>query len=1198
MSAGATRTTCPYCGVGCGLVANVRNGRLASVEGDKLHRVNRGATCRKPLHLPDAVHAADRAVTPLLRDHVDERWRPSTWRRTIPLLAKRLQAIVAAHGPDAIAFYVSGQLLTEDYYVVNKLVKGFVGTNNVDSNSRLCMSSAVAAYKETFGADGPPASYADLERADCMLLLGSNTAACHPIAWARIRRRRQEGATLIVLDPRRTPTAAAADLHLALRPGSDLAVLNAMVHVIAREGLVDESFVATRTEGAEQALAAAAEWTPERAAAESGVPAALIEQAAHAFASAPRALALWSMGANQSSVGTLKNRALHNLCLLTGNLGRPGTGPFSLTGQPNAMGGRETGGLSNLLPGYRSVSVAEDRAEMRKLWRLPADLPGISPEPGIAATELADALHAGRVKAVWIVATNPVVSQPDAERFAAGLRRAELVVAQDAYHPTETTALAHALLPAAQWPEKDGTMTNSERGVSLVQRALPPPGLALPDWEIFARLARAWGFPDAFAWRAAAEVFDEFAATTAGRPCDMSGLSHERLRREGGGIQWPCPARAEGREAHPGTARLYAWGKLPTPSGRARLGATPHAAPVDRPDASFPLLLSTGRLPGQWHTMTRTGKSPELAGSDTGPFVELHPADAARAGVRGGAAARLVSRRGVASMQVRIVDTLPEGVAFAPFHWGALHLAAGETPLNEVVSPALDPISRQAELKATAVRVEPLKRARPPSRRALAAGGRTLVVGGGMAGLAVVEQLLAHGADGRALMIAGAEPSLPYDRIRLSAALAGEMHPAELVLRDASWFAERGVELRSAVRVSALGLGERCAELSDGSLVEYDRVVLTTGSQPALPPIAGLSRPGVHPFRSLRDVARILDGLGSGRRAVVIGGGLLGLEAARGLQARGMRVTVVHLAPHLMEQQLDPLGAGLLQRRIRELGIDVLLGACTTELAGAAASDDDAPVAAVRLADGRELPAELVVVATGIRPDVELARAAGIEVARGIVVDDELRTSDPRAWAVGECAAHRGVVYGLWAPLLRQAKVAAAVMSGRPAAFHGAVPATTLKVMGVDLFAAGRAQAADGEEELLSLDTRRGRYRKLVVADDRLAGAVLLGDLSEAVTLRRLVEERRPVPPELLEAAPPAGAGAAPSVSGVVCSCADVTREQIEQAIAAGGLERVSAVAQVTGATTGCGGCRTEVERILAQHGRETLRDVRAARAG
>ena len=1179
----SVRTTCPYCGVGCGLVAEVEGDRLVGVSGDKLHRVNRGATCRKPLHLPDAVHARDRATTPMLRDDVQCAWRPVTWQRVVNHLSRRLRAIVDEHGPDAVAFYISGQLLTEDYYAVNKLVKGFIGTNNVDSNSRLCMSSAVAAYKATFGTDGPPSCYADIDQADCILLLGSNTAACHPIVWARIRRRQEEGAKVIVVDPRRTETAAAADLHLPVRPGGDIALINAMIHVIEREGLIDERFVELRTDGAEQALAACAEWTPERAAKETGVAVELITAAALTFANATRSLALWSMGANQSSVGTLKNRALHNLCLLTGNFGRPGTGPLSLTGQPNAMGGRETGGLSNLLPGYRSIAVAEDRAEMRRLWRIPAELDGIAPEAGIAATELADALHDGRVKAVWIVATNPVVSQPDAERFAAGLRRAELVVCQDAYHPTETAALAHVALPAAQWPEKEGVMTNSERGVSLVQRALPAPGLALPDWEIFARLGRALGHKEHFAWRSAAEVFDEYAQTTAGRICDVTGISHARLRREGV-LQWPCPGRAEGREAHPGTARLYSSGPLPTETGRAQLAPTPHARPLDAVDAEHPLLLTTGRLPGQWHTMTRTGKSPELLGRDSGPYVELHAADARRADVRDGDAVRLVSRRGIATMKARVTDAVPPGVAFAPFHWGALHLAAGEHALNEVTSPALDPVSRQAELKATAVRVERLPRLRPGA----ASVPRTLVVGGGMAGLAVVEQLLAHGAPGRSLTIVGAEPGLPYDRIRLSHALAGEAAPDRLALREAAWFGEQGVRLQSGIAAVALRPEEGVCELADGSSVEFDRFVLATGSQPALPPIAGLHRRNVHAFRSLRDVARILAAPSGGARAVVIGGGLLGLEAARGLQARGHRVTVVHLADRLMEQQLDPLGAGLLERRMRELGIEVLLASSTTEVCG------NGSVEAVRLADGRELDAGLVVVATGIKPDVALAGDAGIEVARGIVVDDELRTSAAAGWAVGECAEHRGVVYGLWAPLLRQAKVAAAVMSGRPAAFHGAVPATTLKVMGVDLFCAGRVEPREGEEQLLSLDSRRGRYRKLVLADGRLVGAVLLGDLGEAMTLRQLVEDERPVPEALLED----GARPVQPPHGVVCSCAGVTSEQIDQAITAGGLQRVSEVARITGATSGCGSCRVQIEQMLAARGEESLRDVRAARAG
>jgi len=1179
------RTTCPYCGVGCGLIATVDGGRLTSVDGDGLHPVNRGATCRKPLHLPDAVHARDRAVEPLLRERRDERWRPATWQRATRVVAKRLRAILAEHGPDAVAFYISGQLLTEDYYAVNKLAKGWLGTNNVDSNSRLCMSSAVAAYRETFGSDGPPGCYADIDQADCMLLLGTNTAACHPIVWARIRRRQREGAFLIVVDPRRTQTAAAADLHLAVRPGADLALLNAMIHVLDREGLVNERFVALRTENAGQALAATADWTPERAAEETGIPAAAITEAARRFAGAGRSLALWSMGANQSTVGTLKNRALHNLCLLTGNFGRPGTGPLSLTGQPNAMGGRETGGLSTLLPGYRTVTSAEDRAAMRKLWAIPPEMRGISPEPGLAATELTDALEDGRVKAIWIVATNPVVSLPTANRFAAGLEKAELVICQDAYHPTETAALAHVALPAAQWPEKDGVMTNSERGVSLVQRALEPPGLALPDWEIFARVARALGYRDAFAWKDAAAVFDEYAATTAGRLCDVTGISHARLRREGA-LQWPCPERAEGREAHPGTPRLYGSGPLPTPSGRARLAATPHAPPADRTDDQYPLLLTTGRVAGQWHTMSRTGKSPALLGRDSEPFVELHPADAERAGVRDGARVRLVSRRGMATLKARLVDTVPEGVAFAPFHWGALHLAPGEQPLNELTSPALDPVSKQAELKAAAVRVEPgPARGR---RRAREAAPRTLVAGGGMAGLAMVEQLLAHGAHGRSLTLVGAEPELPYDRIQLSRALAGEAAPGQLTLRDASWFADRGVRIRSGVAVTELDADGRGARLSDGDELEFDRVVLATGSQPALPPIGGLERRGVHTFRSLRDVERLIGAPARGAPAVVIGGGLLGLEAARGLQARGHAVTVVHLAAHLMEQQLDPLGAGLVARRLGELGIDVLLGAVTTEVAG------NGSVEGVRLADGRELDARLVVVATGIRPDTALAEAAGLEVARGIVVDDELRTSARGGWAVGECAEHRGVVYGLWAPLLRQAKVAAAVMSGRPGAFHGAVPATTLKVMGVDLFCAGRVEPREGEEQLLMLDSRRRRYRKLVLAHDRLVGAVLLGDLTEAGLLRRLVEDEQQVPPELLENGAPA---AAPS-DGIVCSCLSVTRDQIDAAIAAGGLERASEVARVTGAGSGCGACRTQVERLLADHRPESLREVQASRAG
>jgi ferredoxin-nitrate reductase len=1075
-------TQCPYCGVGCGLIAEVDNGRLESVAGDPDHPVNRGATCRKPLGLPDAVHAEDRARHPLWRDSPEARFERVSWRQVMGRLARRLTEVVAAHGPDAIAFYISGQLLTEDYYAASKLVKGFLGTNNLDSNSRLCMSSAVAAYVGAFGADGPPASYSDIDQADCLLLAGTNTAACHPIVWTRVAARHREGAGLIVIDPRRTATAEAADMHLPIRPGTDLPLLSAMLGVLADEGLVDRLFVERHAEGFEDALAAARQWPVARAADVCGVPAANIVAAARLFGRAPRAMALWSMGMNQSRVGTLKNRALINLCLATGNIGRPGSGPLSLTGQPNAMGGRESGGLATLLPGYRSVADPEHRAEMRRLWKLPSDAPGISPAPGIAATELVEALEAGTVKALWIAGTNPVVSQPDARRFTAALRRTELLICQDAYHPTETSALAHVVLPAAQWPEKDGTMTNSERRVGLLRRALDPPGDALPDWEIFARLGRALGHTEQFAWRSAADVYDEYAATTNGRLCDISGLSHVRLR--GRTHQWPVPMSGDALERG-GTERLYTSLRFPTATGRARFTATPHREPADRPSPDFPLVLTTGRIANQWHTMTRTAKSRELMAGEPEPFIDLNRDDADAAGVNDGALVRVRSRRGHAVLRARISEAVPRGTAFAPFHWGALHVKAGHGAVNSLVPRALDPISRQAELKAAAVRVEPLPVRQPKAldlthRRAHRR--RLLVVGTGMAAMATVEAFLEHNSgDGWQTTMVGREAHLPYNRILLSKVVAGTADEAQLALHGPERLADRGIEIRTGREVRAIHLARRVAELEDGEELPFDRLVLATGSRPALPPLPGLDLDGVYSFRTLDDARAIVVGAARARRAVVIGGGLLGLEAAGGLRARDVDVTVLHTASWLMERQLDPPAAALLQRSLEKLGVEVRLEAFAQALLGSGS------VTGVALRSDEQLPADMVVIAAGVVPEVAMAHDAGLEVERGIVVDDELRTSAPGVYAVGECAQHRDVVYGFWAPLLEQAKVAGASLAGAPAAFRGAVPATTLKVAGVELFCGGDPTARPGDDEVAALDTRRRRYRRLLLRDDRLA---------------------------------------------------------------------------------------------------------------
>jgi ferredoxin-nitrate reductase len=1167
------RTGCPYCGTGCGLIAEVSGGRVTAVRGDPLHPVNRGATCRKPLALPEALTAPDRATEPLWRESLDARWRARTWRQTAGELARRLRGICERDGPDAIAFYLSGQLLTEDYYAATKLAKGFLGTNNVDSNSRLCMSSAVAGYTGAFGSDGPPPSYADIEQADHFLILGSNTSACHPIVWSRIRRRQAEGAHVTVVDPRVTPTAAAADLHLQVRPGADLPLLSALLAVLDCEDLVDRVFMERHTSGALEALAAAAEWTPGRAAEATGVPAEQIVAAARAFGSARRAMTLWSMGANQSTVGTLKNRALINLCLASGNVGRAGAGPLSLTGQPNAMGGRESGGLANLLPGYRSVTDPDHRAEMRRLWDVPAGAPGISPAPGLAATELVEALEDGRVKVVWIVATNPVVSQPDAARFAAALRRAELVIVQDAYHPTETSALAHVILPAAQWAEKDGTQTNSERRVSLMRRAVDPPGQALPDWEIFARVGRALGHAQPFGWRSAAEVHGEYVRATEGRLCDQTGLTHERLLREGP-LQWPVPARGLDGGDHDGTERLYASRRFSTPDARARMAPTPHADPVDAPDADFPLVLTTGRVAHQWHTMTRTGKSKSLLAAEREPFVELHASDAARAGVRDGEPVLVRSRRGRAQLRARVTDAVPEGVAFAPFHWGALHLAPAAGTLNGVVGRAVDPTSKQAELKATAVSIEPVGPVRHPG--ASPSARRLVVIGGGMAGMATVEALLAHTAEVRwDVTIVGAEPDPPYNRVLLSQVLAGAVADKELPLRHPDWFAKRGVELRLGVGARHVDTAARTIELADGERLDYDELVLATGSRPFVPPVAGAKLTGVHVFRTRADARAITDAAAEARRAVVIGGGLLGLEAARALRERGCHTTVVHLADRLMEQQLDPPAASLLERALRDLRIRVRTSARTEAIAG------DARVSHVMLEGGEELAADLVVIAAGIVPDVDLAQTSGLETGRGVLVDDELRTSAAGVRAVGECAEHRGTTYGLWSPLLEQARALGASLAGVPAAFLGAVPATTLKVAGIELFCCGRVNAADRDEEVLSLDSRLKRYRRLLIGSDgRLAGAILLGDLRDARALRELLRDGDEVPAELLGGLDAPAPDLGPDDANV-CSCQGVTRGEIVHAIRDRALRTVEQVAEHTRASTGCGGCRPDIAALL-----------------
>ncbi|MGH7828900.1 MAG: molybdopterin-dependent oxidoreductase, partial [Candidatus Binatia bacterium] len=536
------KSYCPYCGVGCGLLAGVKNGAVAKIKGDPDHPSSLGDLCAKAVYLPETLRTPDRLLHPQMRRCQDGPFKRVSWEGALANIAGRFREIIAEHGPEAVAFYGSGQLTTEEYYVANKLAKGFLGTNNFDTNSRLCMASAVGGYKTSLGADGPPASYADIDLADCFLLIGTNTADCHPVTFKRIKRRKMqdpERVKIIAVDPRRTETADFADLHLPIRPGADIALLNGMLHVLVKEELIDRDFVDIHTNDFRETMALIEQYPPKVAEKICGVPECLIVEAALIFGKAERVLSLWSMGVNQSTVGVHKNNAIHNLHLATGKIGKPGCGPFSLTGQPNAMGGREVGGMAHLLPGYREIANALHRAAVARFWRIPEER--ISPTPGFSALDLFEAMARGEVKAVWILCTNPAVSIPDIDFVEKALRRTDLVVVQDAYHPTGTTQFAHVLLPAAQWSEKEGVMTNSERRITYMPKIAEPPGEALADWKILTLFAREMGFTEFFPYESAEEIFAEFARLTEGTLCDYSGVSYERLKKEGP-LQWPCPS--------------------------------------------------------------------------------------------------------------------------------------------------------------------------------------------------------------------------------------------------------------------------------------------------------------------------------------------------------------------------------------------------------------------------------------------------------------------------------------------------------------------------------------------------------------------------------------------------------------------------------------------------------------------------------
>jgi ferredoxin-nitrate reductase len=680
-------TTCQFCATGCGLHIGVKGDTPVTVRGNANYSVNRGLLCQKSLFQAQVLRAPGRATHPLVRRN--GQLVQASWDEALDLVAGHIRRVLDTHGPDGVAIYNTGQLLQEEYYAIGKLARAAIGTRHLDGNPRLCMASAVVGYARSFGTDGPPSSYEDIDQADCIVVTGANLTECHPIIGGRVvARLARGGCRLIVIDPRAIQLARMADVYLPMRPGTDVALLNGIQHVLIRDGMIDQAYIDAHSTGFEDLKKLVAAYTPERVAQICEVPAESIERAARYFGQAKAALTMWTMGINQTNGATAAVNQICNMHVITGQIGRPGTGPFSITGQPSSMDFRQAGGGSSL-PGYRALANEAHRAQMAEFWGVPVER---IPQRTTPAHEIFAGVAKGEIKVLWNIATNPVVSFPNAGKARADLSKAELLIVQDGYHPTETTEIAHVVLPAAIWGEKTGTFTNSERRVNLLKQAVPPIGQARSDFDIVVEVARRLGYGDLFPFKTTEDAFEELKRITANRPPDLSGITFARLEQEGG-IQTPCPA-----PGHPGTKRLYTDGRYNTADGKARLWAIEHTPPPESPDTDYPYWLVTGRTQEHWHTRTKTGRITHLNKWAPEAYAEINPKDARKLGVQSMDRVEVRSRRGQISLVARVTAQVAPGSVFIPFHFG-------KQSANALTIDAYDPLSFEPNYKQCAVAV-------------------------------------------------------------------------------------------------------------------------------------------------------------------------------------------------------------------------------------------------------------------------------------------------------------------------------------------------------------------------------------------------------------------------------------------------------------------------------------------------------------
>ncbi|MBU2948362.1 nitrate reductase [Zobellia uliginosa] len=1161
------KTVCSYCGVGCGILVDVDNKGKIEVDGDPEYPSNKGMLCSKGRNLNYvAQDTTDRILHPEMRWSRNHPLEKVTWDAAFDRAAAVFKSIIAKHGPDSVGFYVSGQCLTEEYYLVNKITKGFIGTNNVDTNSRLCMSSAVVGYKKTLGEDSVPISYEDIELADCFLIAGANPAWCHPILYRRLEQHKENNPNvkIIVVDPRKTQTCASADLHLQILPGTDVILFNAIARYLIEKKKIDKNFIKKHTSNFDACKESAFTLSLRQAAEKCGVPVADIRKAAQYIGDANKFISMWTMGLNQSVIGVSKNVSLLNLSLLTGQIGKPGCGPFSLTGQPNAMGGREVGGMASLLAAHKDLGNPKHRKEVSDFWGGKE----INSEPGYTATEMFDALESGKLKAIWIICTNPAVSMPNVKKVEKALKNAAFVVVQDISHNSETTKFADLLLPAAGWLEKDGTMTNSERRISYLPKVIDAPGDALPDVEILWRFAQAMGY-EGFDYKNASEVYDEHCLLTKGTNIDVTGLSHERLKKEGS-FQWPVP-----HKTHPGTPRLFTDLNFHTNDKKAHFNAPKSIYnKSEETDIDFPLILNTGRVRDQWHTRTKTGKVKRLLTHIPQPYLEMNKVDAYLRKLKEGDIAVIKSRRGEVQVKVKINFDIRERVVFLPMHWGKI-LNNDFGRANNLTSDLVDPISKEPDFKYCAVQVE--KFVKPAQK--------IVVIGAGAAAYRFIQSYREKNKKDQ-LHVFSKERDPFYNRVLLPEYVSDELSWEALEKLKNGELKKLNVTLHSGIGITEINSSMKQVTDSSGLIHSYDLLIMATGSRAFVPSEVQINLPGRFTMRERGDADKLKKYLqetglpATEQHVVIVGGGLLGLELAAALKNININISIVQRAPRLMERQLDRVASRLLAEDVTERNINLYFD---NEVSTVFEEKENPFQLLVNLKTGRTIQCNAIVYAIGTRPNIELAKKANLVTRRGVRVNSYLQTNDPSIFALGEIAEFKNALFGITSAAEQQADIAANYILGDfSSIYNGSVLMNILKFENLDLCSIGMVNAPSGDssyEEIILMDVSQRFYKKCIVKDDTLKGAILMGDKNEFAEFKRLIEEEI----ELSEKRNELLRGASTSVplkGKLVCSCSQVGEGNVTDAIA-GGCSDFNELCSQTGAGLGCGSCKPEVKAIL-----------------